>query len=128
MADDRQARGTSYSKHLDGLAYKENALDRARSLKEQFERAQNRQDKQQSLQTEKSSAQQGSQMVKEDAPGLKPTPGRPMRDAPDRQASQEKLAKEHDREAAKLERARKAHEALKARQGKPRDHDLDRER
>lgn len=129
MADDRQ-RTTSHAKDVDGLVQQKSALDRARGLKEQFNRTQNHQEQQQSLQTEKSkgSAQQGSQMVREDAPGPKPAPKGPMRQMADRQAYQTKLQKEHDIEAAKLEKARKAREILKARQGKSRDHDHDHER
>jgi hypothetical protein len=130
MADDQQDRKTSFAKDLDGLAQKDNALDRARSLKEQFNRAANRQDHQQSRETEqaRSGPQQDSQMVKEDAPALKPTPSGPMRQIPDRQAFAAKLAKEHDNADAKIEAARKAQEAFKSRQQQDKDRDQERDR
>jgi len=130
MADDQQDRATSFAKGLDGLAQKDSALDRARSLKEQFNRAATHQEHQLSRETEqaKSGTQQGSQMVKEDAPVLKPTPSGPMRQIPDRQAYAAKLQKEHDSEAAKLETAKKAQETYNARHGKSHDHERDRER
>ena len=110
--------------------HEESALDRARALKEQFNRAANQQEQQQSRETEqaKSGTQQDSQMVKEDAPVLKPAPSGPMRQIPDRQAYAAKLQKEHDSETAKLETARKAMKTFKARQGKSHDHDRDHER
>src|SRR5713101_7635036 len=128
MADDQRDRATSFAKGLDGLAQKDSALDRARALKEQFNRAANQQEQQQSRETEqaKSGTQQSSQMLKEDAPVLKPTPSGPMRQIPDRQAYAAKLQKEHD-SAAKTEAARKAQETFKARQGKSHDHERDHE-
>ena len=129
MADDGQVR-TSHAKTQDGLVHQESPLDRARALKEQFNRAANQQEKQQSRETEqvKSGTQQGSQTIKEDAPVLKPTPSGPMRETPDRQAYAAKQQKEHERENAKLDAAKKAHEIFKARQGKSPDHERDRER
>ena len=118
MAD----RPTSVAKSVEGLHHEESALDRARALREQFARAQNDNQQQKENQTERPPAE-GSQMVREDAPVLKPTPSGPMRGMSDRQASVAKLGKEHDNEAAKLEAARKAQEAFKARQGKSHDHD-----
>jgi hypothetical protein len=130
MADDQQDRATSFAKSQDALAQKENALDRARSLKEQYNRAANHQEHQQSKETEqsKSATQQGSQMVKKDAPALAPKPNGPMRQIPDRQAFAAKLAKEHDNAEAKIEAARKLQESFKARQQQDRDQERDRER
>jgi hypothetical protein len=123
MAD----RPTSVAKSVEGLHHEESALDRARALREQFARAQNDNQQQKERQTERPPAE-GSQMVKEDAPVLRPTPSGPMRATPDRYAAATKLGKEHDSEAAKLETARKAQETFKARQGKSHDHDRDHER
>jgi hypothetical protein len=113
MADDQQDRATSFAKGLDGLVQKNSALARARALKEQFNRAANQQEQQQSRETEqaKSGTQQGS--VKEDASALRPTPTGPK----------SKLAKERDSEAAKLEAAKKAQETYKARHSKSHDHE-----
>ena len=122
MAD----RPTSVAKSVEGLHHEESALDRARALRDQFARAQN--DNQQQKETEAEKPAEGSQMVKEDAPVLKPTPSGPMRATPDRYAAATKLGKEHDSEAAKLEAAKKAQETFKARQGKSHDHERDRDR
>ena len=121
MAD----RSTSFAKSVEGLHHEESALDRARSLRDQFVHAQNDNQKQKATEAEKPPA--GSQMVRQDAPVLRPTPSGPMRQMPDRQASAVKLGKEHDNADAKLEAARKAQEAFKARQGKSHDHERDRD-
>jgi hypothetical protein len=121
MAD----RPTSAAKSVEGLHHEESALDRARSLRDQFVHAQNDNQKQKATEAEKPPA--GSQMVRQDAPVLRPTPSGPMRQMPDRQASAVKLGKEHDNADAKLEAARKAQEAFKARQGKSHDHERDRD-
>src|SRR6267154_518215 len=118
MAD----RPTSVAKSVEGLHHEESALDRARALREQFARAQNDNQQQKERQTEKPPAE-GSQMVKEDAPVLKPTPSGPMRHSPDRYAAATKLGKEHDNADAKTEAARKAQETFKSRQGKSHDHE-----
>ncbi|MGH6879016.1 MAG: hypothetical protein ACREHV_16780 [Rhizomicrobium sp.] len=123
MAD----RPTSVAKSVEGLHHEESALDRARALRDQFARAQNDNQQQKERETERPPAQ-GSQMIREDAPVLKPTPSGPMRQMADRQASAAKLGKEHDNADAKIEAARKTQEAFKARQGKSHDHDLDRDR
>ena len=129
-------RTTSFAKSVEGLHHEESALDRARALRDQFVQAQEQnnerqkpreaekpQDGAQKGETEKS----GSQMVRQDAPVLRPTPSGPMRQMSDRQASAVKLGKEHDNADAKLEAARKAQEAFKARQGKSHDHERDRD-
>src|ERR1700693_2091757 len=123
MAD----RPTSDAKSVEGLHHEESALDRARSLREQFARAQNDNQQQKERQTERPPAE-GSQMVRGDAPVLRPTPSGPMRAAPDRYAAATKLGKEHDNADAKIEMARKAQEAFKARQGKSHDPERDRDR
>ena len=123
MAD----RPTSVAKSVEGLQYEENALDRARALRDQFARAQNDNQQQKERQTERPPAQ-GSQMIREDAPVLKPTPSGPMRQMADRQASVAKVQKEQDIAAARIEAAKKAQETFKTRQGKSHDHDLDRDR
>jgi hypothetical protein len=121
MAD----RPTSVAKSVEGLHQEQSALDRARALREQFARAQNDNQRQKESQSERPPAQ-GSQMVKEDAPVLKPTPSGPMRQLADRQASTAKLGKEHDSANAKIEAAKKAQEMFKARHGKSHDHDRER--
>ena len=121
MAD----RPTSVAKSVEGLHHEESALDRARALREQFARAQNDNQKQKETEAEKPPA--GSQMVKEDAPVLKPTPSGPMRQAPDRYAAATKVGKEHDNADAKIEAARKAQEAFKARHQQSHDHERDRD-
>lgn len=123
MAD----RPTSVAKSVEGMHHEESALDRARALREQFARAQNDNQQQKERQTERPPAQ-GSQMVKEDAPVLKPTPSGPLRQMADRQAAAAKLGKEHDNAGSKMEAAQKAQEAFKARQQQIHDNERDRER
>lgn len=121
MAD----RPTSAAKSVEGLHHEESALDRALALREQFARAQNDNQKQKETEAEKPPA--GSQMVREDAPVLKPTPSGPMRQMSDRQATAAKLGKEHNNADAKIEAARKAQEAFKARHQQSHDHERDRD-
>src|ERR1700687_1657303 len=116
MAD----RPTSVAKSVEGLHHEESALDRARALRDQFARAQNDNQQQKEQQTERPPAE-GSQMVQQDAPVLRPSPTGPMRAGPDRYAAATKLGKEHDQADAKIEAAKKAQEAFKARQGKSHD-------
>ena len=123
MAD----RPTSVAKSVEGLHHEESVLDRALSLRDQFARAQNDNQQQKERQTERPPAE-GSQMVKDDAPVLKPTPSGPMRHSPDRYAAATKLGKEHDAADAKTEAAKKAQETYKARHGKSHDHERDHER
>ena len=128
-------RTTSYAKSVEGLHHEESALDRARALRDQFAHAQEQnnekqkpreaerpQDGTQKGETEKS----GSQMVREDAPVLRPTPSGPMRQ-PDLQVARSKVAKEHDAAARKAE-ALKLAQQLRQQQQKSHDHDRDRER
>ena len=128
MPDDHEPRTASHAKSVDGLVQQESALDRARSLKEQFNRAQSPQEHQQQTEQSKGGAQQGSKMVKEDAPALRPTPTGPMRDGPDQTASAAKLKKEHSIEDQKLQQAEKAREAFKSRQGTSHEQERDHER
>ena len=123
MAD----RPTSFAKSVEGLHHEESALDRARALRDQFARAQNDNQQQKERQTERPPAE-GSQMVSQDAPVLRPTPTGPLRAGPDRYAAATKLGKEHDKADAKIEAAKKAQEAFKARQGKSHDRERDHER
>jgi hypothetical protein len=122
MAD----RPTSLAKSVEGLHHEESALDRARSLRDQFARAQNDNQKQKETEAEKPPA--GSQMVREDAPVLKPTPSGPMRQMSDRHANAVKLGKEHNNADAKMEAAKKAQETYNARHGKSHDQERDHER
>ena len=120
-------RTTSFAKSVEGLHKEESALDRARSLRDQFTHAQEQNNEKQKAaekphgETEKS----GSQMVKTDAPVLRPTPNGPMRDLVDRQASSAKVSKEHN---DKLREAQQMREAFIERQQKSPDHGHDRER
>jgi hypothetical protein len=123
MAD----RPTSVAKSVEGLQHDESALDRARALRDQFARVQNDNQQNKEQQTERQPAA-GSRMVRQDAPALRPTPTGPMRAGPDRSAFARKLGKEHDQADAKIEAAKKAHEAFKARQGKTHDRERDHER
>src|SRR5712692_1247262 len=100
MAD----RLTSFAKTVEGLHHEESALDTARALRDQFQRAQNdnEQQKQSQKATEAEKPPAGSRMVQQDAPVLRPTPSGPMRQAPDRYAAAARLGRERDgaREAA----------------------------
>src|ERR1035437_8420059 len=118
------ARPTSAANSVEGLHHEECALDRALGLRDQFACAQN--DNQQQKETEAEKPPAGSQMIRADAPVLRPTPHGPMRQMPDRQASAAKLGKEHDNADARIEAARHAQEAFKARQ--PESHDRSEER
>jgi hypothetical protein len=123
-------RTTSFAKTVDGLHKEESALDRARALRDQFAHAQEQNnEKQKPREAEKplgETEKSGSQMIKEDAPVLRPTPSGPMR-APDRQISYGKVAKERSAENRKIDAAKIAQE-FRARQGKGHDPERDHER
>ena len=124
-------RTTSFAKSVEGLHKEESALDRAKSLRDQFTHAQEQNnEKQKPREAEKpqDTEKSGSAMVKDDAPVLRPTPSGPMRQAPDRYAASTRLGQEYDTDEAKIEAARKAQEAFKARQQQDRDQERDRER
>ena len=128
MAD----RPTSVAKSVEGLHHDENALDRARSLRDQFTHAQEQNnEKQKPREAEKPQGEtekSGSAMVKDDAPVLRPTPNGPMRQMADRQASAAKLSKERTDSAQKLQQAQQMRDAFKERQQPSHDHGNDRER
>ncbi len=129
MAD----RTTSVAKSVEGLHQEESALDYALVLRNQFRHAQEQSNqKENQRQSEKphgETEKSGSQMIKEDAPTLKPTPSGPMRQNPDREASGAKLENERAKEAAKLEEARKLRDQYLAQHpSHSRDHDHDRDR
>ena len=124
-------RTTSFAKSVEGLHKEESALDRARSLRDQFTHAQEQNnEKQKPREAEKpqETEKSGSQMVATDAPVLRPTPNGPMRQMADRQASAAKLSKERSDSAQKLEQAQQMRDAFKDRQAPSRDHGNDRER
>jgi hypothetical protein len=121
MAD----RPTSVAKSIEGLHQEESALDRARALRDQFTRAQEQNNERQKPREAEKPPGEGSQMVRADRPAPFPSPSGPMRAAPDRYASATKLGKEHDTADAKIEAARKASEAFKARQGHSHDQERD---
>src|SRR5260370_39987911 len=115
-------RTTSFAKNVEGLHKEESALDRARSLRDQFTHAQEQNnEKQKPRETEKPQGEtekSGSAMVKDDAPVLRPTPNGPMRQMADRQASAAKLSKERNASAQKLQQAAQMSDAVKNRQQK----------
>ena len=123
-------RTTSFAKRVEGLHKEESALDRARSLRDQFTHAQEQNnEKQKPREAEKpqDTEKSGSAMVKDDAPVLRPTPNGPMRQMADRQASAAKLSKERNDSAQKLQQAQQMRDAFKERQQKAPDHGHDRE-
>jgi hypothetical protein len=123
-------RTTSFAKSVEGLHKEESALDRARSLRDQFTHAQEQNnEKQKPREAEKpqDTEKSGSQMVSTDAPVLRPTPSGPMRQMADRQASAAKLSKERNDSAQKLQQAQQMRDAFKERQQKSPDHGHDRE-
>ena len=124
-------RTTSFAKSVEGLHKEESALDRARSLRDQFTHAQEQNnEKQKPREAEKpqETEKSGSQMVSTDAPVLRPTPSGPMRQMADRQASAAKLSKERTDSAQKLQQAQQMRDAFKEQQQKSPDHGHDRER
>ena len=128
MADPE--RTTSFAKSVEGLHKEESALDRAKSLRDQFTHAQEQNnEKQKPREAEKpqDTEKSGSQMVSTDAPVLRPTPSGPMRQMADRQASQTKLSKERTDSSRKLQEAQQMRDAFKERQQKSPDHGHDRE-
>jgi hypothetical protein len=127
-------RTTSFAKSVEGLHHEESALDRARALRDQFAHAQEQNnEKQKPREAEKpqdgkgETGKSGSQMVRDDAPVLRPTPNGPMRQMIDRQAASARLGKERG-EAARKNEAAKIAQQFKSRQGKSRDHEHDHER
>jgi len=124
MATDRT---TSFAKTVDGLVHEETALDRARRIKDHYHRAvnDNPPPKEKERETEKPPV--GSQMIKDDRPVLRPTPSGSMRQ-PDRQVAYGRLAQEKTAENKKLDRARRMHEAFKARQGPNHTHEREQDR
>jgi hypothetical protein len=125
-------RTTSFAKSVDGLHKEESALDRARSLRDQFVHAQEQNnEKQKAREAEKPQGEtekSGSQMVRTDAPVLRPTPNGPMRQMADRQASVAKLSKERADQSRKIQEAQQMRDAFNERQQKSPNHGHDRER
>ena len=128
-------RTTSFAKSVEGLHHDENALDRARALRDQFAHAQEQNnEKQKPREAEKpqdgtakgETEKSGSPMVKDDAPVLRPTPNGPMRQMTDRQAASARLGKERSDAAMKNEAAKMAQQ-FRSRQGKSHDHERDRD-
>jgi hypothetical protein len=123
-------RPTSFAKSVEGLHHETSALDQARALRDQFEKAQqektDRQKPREAERPREETEKSGSQMVKTDAPVMRPTPSGPMRQ-PDRQVAYGKLAKERSIENKKKDAAKMAQEFWE-RQQKSHDHDRDRGR
>jgi hypothetical protein len=121
-------RPTSFAKSVEGLHHEESALDQARALRDQFEKAQEqKQERQIPREAERpreDTEKSGSQMVKTDAPVMRPTPSGPMRQ-PDRQLAYGKLAKERSAENKKNDAAKMAQEFWERQQ---KSHDQDRDR
>jgi hypothetical protein len=92
-------RTTSFAKSVEGLHHEQSALDRARSLRDQFVHAQEQNNENQkpreAAKQQGESEKSGSQMVRQDAPTLKPTPSGIMRQSSDRFAANRKLEKDH---------------------------------
>jgi hypothetical protein len=105
-------RTTSFAKSVEGLHHEESALDRARSLRDQFVHAQEQNnEKQREAEKPRDTEKTGSQMVKDDRPVLQPTPRGNMRQTPDRFAAYRKLEREHKKAGTSLEqKARALHE------------------
>src|ERR1700692_4959679 len=123
-------RTTSFAKSVEGLHKEESALDRARSLRDQFAHAQEQNnEKQKPREAEKpqENEKSRSQILSTDAPLLRPTPSGPMRQMADRQASAAKLSKERNDAGQKLQQAQQMRDAFKERQQKSPDHGHDRE-
>ena len=123
-------RTTSFAKSVEGLHQEESALDRARSLRDQFVHAQEQNNQQKQREAERPQGEtekSGSQMIREDAPVLRPTPNGPMRQMIDRQAAASRLGKERG-DAAKKNEAAKIAQQFRAKQSRSHDHDRDRER
>ena len=124
-------RTTSFAKSVEGLHKEESALDRARSLRDQFTHAQEQNnEKQKPREAEKPQGEtekSGSAMIRDDAPVLRPTPSGPMRQMADRQASASKLSKERGDESRKLQEAQQMRDAFNERNQKSPDHGHDRE-
>ena len=95
-------RDTSVSKKVEGLHEEENALDRKENLKEKF--AAKEQDNRKPGLRPQGPERDGSKMVREDAPGMVPTPSGRMRVVPDRFAAARKL--EAERKAAEIQTRR----------------------
>ncbi len=123
-------RTTSFAKSVEGLHHEESALDRARALRDQFVHAQEQNnEKQKPREAEKpqEGEKTGSQMIREHAPPMRPTPAGPVRQMVDRQAAAARLSKERSAENEKNRAAEMARQ-FKARQAQSRDHERDRER
>jgi hypothetical protein len=119
MAD----RTTSFAKTVEGLTHPEGALDRAIRLRDAFLERQN---EPQLERVQERPDDRGSQLIRDDAPALRPSPSGPMRWPADRQAARTRLANEYERENEKISAADLAHDF---RQGQPpRNHERDRER
>ena len=123
MAD----RPTSVSKHIDGLHENENVLDRETPLKDKFTKKPE-DDKRQPR--PKGPERDGSRMVREDAPGLTPTPSGRMRQVPDRFAADRKLEQDRKEAKAQNDAAVKGWEKFQERQreGVNREQDNEREK
>jgi hypothetical protein len=121
---------TSFAKSVEGPHKEESAIDRARSLRDQFTHAQEQNnEKQKPREAEKPQGEtekSGSQMVSTDAPVLRPTPSGSMRQMADRQASVAKLSKERADQSLKLQEAQQMRDAFNEHQQKSPDHDHDR--
>jgi hypothetical protein len=122
MAD----RTTSVSKHIEGLHEDENVLDRETPLKDKFSKApeQNREKEPRP----KGPERDGSRMVREDAPGLQPTPSGRMRRVPDRFAANRKLEQDRKEAAAQNEASVKGWEKFQERQREGVNREQDNER
>ena len=91
-------RTTSFAKSVEGLHQEEKALDRVPSLRGAFVPAQeqnNEKQKPRETVRQGESEKSGSQMIRQDAPLMRPSPNGNLRQGPDRFAAYRKLEQEH---------------------------------
>jgi len=119
-------RDTSVSKKVKGLHEDENALDGTKNLKDKFDPAKE-QDNRKPGSRLKGPERDGSRMIREDAPGLQPTPPGQTRRVPDRLAAIRKLEQDRKEAEAKNEAA-KAWQKFQDRQRETADREQDNER
>jgi hypothetical protein len=120
-------RTTSFAKSVEGLHHEDSALDRARALRDQFQHAQQQhvEKPREAERPQGETGKSGSQMVRQDAPVMRPTPNGMIRQMVDRQSASSRLSKEGNAEQKKIAAAKMAQQ-FKSKQGKSHDHDRER--
>ena len=108
MSDDLKKRSTSFAKTVDGLVHEESALDRALSLKEEFERAKSvHEHAREQERPPRTQETMGTSHAPKPEPHLRPEGN--IRRAVDRKIDNEKL-KQAGQRAKELKDALKEHE------------------